>query len=61
MQQLVGDPVDIVVYPNATHSFDGTEIGDGMIRYGHFVRYDAKATTNAVKRMKEFFATHLGS
>ena len=59
-QQLVGDPVDIVVYPNATHSFDGTEIGDGTTEYGHFLRYDAEATTNAVERVKEFFAKHLG-
>lgn len=56
----MGDPVDIVVYPNATHSFDGIKIGRGVTEYGHFLRYDAKATTDAVKRVKEFFAINLG-
>lgn len=51
--------VDLVVYPNAGHSFDGTELGEGEKRYGMFLRYDPEATADAVKRVQAFFATHL--
>ena len=59
-QQLLGDPVEIVVYPEATHSFDGTELGSGTVSFGHFLRHDAAATADAVERVKAFLAEQFG-
>ncbi len=63
--QRAGKPVSIKVYPGATHVFDGVAFGDKPFVSSYagrtFVyRYDAAATADAEKELKEFLAARLG-
>jgi len=59
MQKVAGTPVELVVYPGATHAFDDTTVGQGYVNTGHFLRYDGAATADAADRMVEFLARTL--
>jgi dienelactone hydrolase len=51
---LSGKDFDVVVYAEALHGFDQPR---SRYRYqGHWLGYDAAATTDSRKRMLEFFA-----
>lgn len=50
-------PLDVMVYPGATHAFDWE--GLDMIYYGRRIRYDRASAEDAVIRVKAFFEAHL--
>jgi dienelactone hydrolase len=53
----LGAELEVIVYPNALHSFDQPR---RPITYlGHKLAYDAQATADSQKKMKEFFIRHL--
>lgn len=54
---LEGQYFDVINYPNAHHGFDQKR---KRIRYrGYTLAYDAEATDDSRKRVKEFFVRHL--
>ena len=53
-------PLKLIVFPEAYHSFDSTDIR-GTIRYfGHWLRYDVEATRRAAEATHDFLAAQLG-
>ena len=53
-----GAPLDLIVYPDATHAFD---LESPPRRYlGHFMRYDAGATHDASVKVRAFLRDKLG-
>jgi dienelactone hydrolase len=55
---LTGKEYDVAVYANALHAFDQPK---SRYRFqGHWLGYDAAATTDSRKKMVEFFAKHRG-
>ena len=54
-----GHPLDIVVYPRATHAFDWKNID--MIYFGRRIRYNREAAADAVARVKAFLELNLRS
>ncbi len=54
---VTGAEFDVINYPNAHHGFDQQR---RTIKYkGHTLAYDAGATADSRKRVKEFFVRHL--
>jgi dienelactone hydrolase len=53
-----GEPIDLVVYPNATHAFDSDQPPHRYL--GHAMRYDAGATEDASQRVRAFLRDKLG-
>jgi dienelactone hydrolase len=53
-----GEPIDLVVYPNATHGFDEDEPPHRYL--GHFMRYDPTATNDAEAKVHAFLRATLG-
>lgn len=49
--------LDVVVYPGATHAFDWR--GLDMFYFGQQIRFDPRASANAVIRVKAFLRVHL--
>lgn len=57
IDRFPGAEFELVIYPNAFHSFD---LPLGTIKYkGHVLAYDQQATADSQKKMKEFFIRHL--
>ena len=54
-----GAPVKLVVYPEAYHSFDDSELRVAVRYFGHWLKYDADATRRSTAEMRDFLATHL--
>ena len=52
------EPVDLVVYPGATHAFDAPEPARHYL--GHFMRYGAAATQDAQIRVRAFLRRTIG-
>ena len=50
-------PVDYVVYPGATHSFDVNQ--PSKIYQGHYLDYNPRATKDSVQKTMEFLKKHL--
>ncbi len=59
VQTQTGRPVEMVVYPGATHSYDEVSVGNGMNYLGHFLKYDAAATEDSARRAQAFLAETL--
>lgn len=59
VQKAVGRPIDMVVYPGATHAYDAVAVGKGMNYLGHFLKYDAAATDDSAVRAGAFLAQTL--
>jgi dienelactone hydrolase len=52
-------PLKLIVFPEAYHSFDSTDIR-GTVRYfGHWLRYDVEATRRAAEATHDFLAAQL--
>ena len=54
-----GAPVDLMIYPGATHAFDAPE--PSRIYLGHFMEYDPKAAGDAEMRVRAFLQSTLRS
>jgi len=54
----IGAPLDLVVYPNATHAFDSNPPPHRHL--GHLMRYDQDATRDANLRVRAFLREKLG-
>jgi dienelactone hydrolase len=54
-----GAPVKLVVYPGAYHAFDAPSLGDGMLSFGHWLKYDPEAARRSVLETRDFLATQL--
>lgn len=52
-----GHPLDIVVYPKATHAFDWKDLD--MVYFGQRVRYNPDAAADAVPRVRAFLEMNL--
>ena len=48
----MGAPVDLIVYPDATHAFDAAE--PARTHLGHFMEYDATAARDADVKVRAF-------
>jgi len=59
VQRQTGRPIEIVVYPGATHAYDAVGVGNGMNYLGHFLKYDATATEDSAARARAFLAETL--
>jgi dienelactone hydrolase len=55
----LGAPVKLVVYPGAYHDFDVPGAGDGMRRFGHWLKYDSEAARKSATEMHDFLAAQL--
>jgi len=51
--------VELVVYPDAHHSFVASELR-GIRMYGHWLQYNDAATQDAANRVRAFFGRTLG-
>lgn len=52
-----GHPLDVVVYPRATHAFDWKDLD--MVYFGQRVRYNPDADADAVPRVRAFLEKNL--
>ena len=52
-----GPPLDVVIYPGATHGFDA--VGKDVVFHGHHVKYDKAVTDDAVGRVHRFLARYV--
>lgn len=52
--------LELVVYPEAYHSFIAPALQGGVRMYGHWLQYDAAATRDASGRVRAFLARTLG-
>ena len=52
--------IEVVVYPDAYHSFIAPALQGGVQMYGHWLQYDEAATRDATARMRAFLARTLG-
>lgn len=59
LRQGSGAPVKLVVYPGAYHAFDFPGLGNGMRRFGHWLKYDAEAARSSTVETHDFLAAHL--
>jgi dienelactone hydrolase len=54
-----GAPVKLVLYAGAYHAFDVPSLRDGILSFGHWLKYDADAAQRSVSEMHDFLATEL--
>ena len=54
-----GAPVKLMVYPEAYHSFDNPDLRIAVRYFGHWLKYDADATTRSTAEMRDFLAAQL--
>jgi dienelactone hydrolase len=57
-----GKPVELAVYPGATHGFDfgrGDATASSINVGGHVLKYDERATVDAETRTRDFLGRHL--
>lgn len=53
--------IELVVYPDAHHSFIASELRDGIRLHGHWLQYNEAATQDAASRVRAFFERTLGN
>jgi dienelactone hydrolase len=53
-----GAPINLVVYPNATHSFDSDH--PPVVYLGHSLRFDPDATRDAEAKLRAFLRERIG-
>jgi len=56
-----GVTIDIIVYPNAYHGFDITEVPPGWRYMGHRIEYDESAAKDAWIQSRRFLDGHLAA
>lgn len=49
------------IYPNAYHAFDLEALKGGIVLNGHHFEFDARATSDAINRTRDFLARHIGA
>jgi dienelactone hydrolase len=54
-----GPPIELVVYPNAHHSFYYPYFQPGRTMLGHWLEYNGEAADNASYRLHQFLDRHL--
>jgi dienelactone hydrolase len=54
-----GQPIELIIYPNAHHGFYYQELQPGRIMFGHWLEYNEEAAIDATRRMREFLNRHL--
>ncbi|RFB79237.1 dienelactone hydrolase family protein [Methylovirgula sp. 4M-Z18] len=54
-----GAPVQLIVYPGAYHAFDVPALGDGVMAYGHWLKYDAAASAASERELVDFLKEQL--
>ena len=54
-----GPPVELVVYPGATHGFYYPHLKPGTSMFGHWLEYNGEAADNATRRLHQFLERHL--
>jgi dienelactone hydrolase len=54
-----GAPVKLVEYPGAYHAFDFPGLGNGLRRFGHWLKYDAETARSSTAETHDFLTTHL--
>jgi len=54
-----GPPVELVVYPGATHGFYYRHLQPGTSMFGHWLEYNGEAADNATHRLHQFLDRHL--
>jgi dienelactone hydrolase len=52
-------PVELVVYPGATHGFYYPHLQPGTTLFGHWLEYNGEAADNASQRLRQFLDRHL--
>jgi dienelactone hydrolase len=53
--------VELVIYPDAYHSFDAAGLPSGFRYLGHRIQYNDAATQDAINRVHSFFERTLGN
>ena len=56
-----GTEVDLVVYPNASHSFMVPQLRPGRRYLGHWLEYDEDASADALTQTRRFLDAHLAA
>jgi dienelactone hydrolase len=54
-----GPPVELIVYPGATHGFYYPHLQPGTSMFGHWLEYNGEAADNASHRLQQFLDRHL--
>ena len=54
-----GPPVELVVYPGATHGFFYPHLNPGTTMFDHWLEYNGEAADNATHRLHQFLDRHL--
>lgn len=56
-ERTPGEELELIIYPNAYHAFDQKRRDQYL---GHVMAYDAQATADSEKKMRDFFLRYLG-
>ena len=54
-----GPPVELIVYPGATHGFYYRHLQPGTTLFGYWLEYNGEAADNATHRLQQFLDRHL--
>jgi len=61
LRKGTGASAQLIVYPGAYHAFDFPGLGNGVSRFGHWLKYNPDAAQKSTVEMHDFLAAHLSN